>query len=108
MEATAIPRQSRTGTYQDVCGIRVDKSRTHIFRQRQQGAQQSFFALVSPLPALTLPAAQPQAGNSDDQDRAIGQTGEEERVAESLPYSRMNWPGINAARKLASLPKIAL
>jgi hypothetical protein len=29
--------------------------------------------------ALTLPAAQPQAGNRDDQDRAIGQTGEEER-----------------------------
>ena len=73
----AKPAQVHTEMFAEHAQI---KGGTHVFRQRQQGAQQPLFrAGIHGFRTLALPAAQPQAGNRDDQDRAIGQPGEEER-----------------------------
>ena len=74
---SAKPAQVHTKMFAEYAQI---KGGTHVFCQRQQGAQQPFpgagFYLFL---ALSFPAAKPQAGNRDDEDNAVGLTGEEER-----------------------------
>ena len=57
------------------------------------------------IPALTLPAAQPQAGNSDDQDRAIGQTGEEERGGRIFAIQQNELAGNKRREEVGQLTK---
>ncbi len=83
------------------------KSRTHIFRQRQQGAQAVLFSRWFP----PLPRAHaPQLHNHRQEiatirDRAIGQTGEEERGGRIFAIQQNELAGNKRREEVGQLTK---